>query len=360
MASRPPRPPRPAVPAPTRAEITTPEVLSEESVIELSLRPQRLVEFIGQEKVKSNLRIAIAAALARKEPLDHILFHGPPGLGKTTLAELIARELGVNIHTTSGPAIEKPGDLVGKLTNMREGDILFIDEIHRLRPVIEEFLYPAMEDYKIDIRLSEGPKATTITMPIERFTLVGATTRFGMLTSPMRARFGIVERLNYYPDDALELIVRRTAEVLQVPCDVDGASEIARRSRGTPRIANRLLKRVRDFAQVEGEGRITKAIADEALRRLDVDEFGLDDMDARVLRAIIEKFDGGPVGISTIAAAVGEDAGTIEEVYEPFLVQHGFLQRTPRGRVATGQAYRHFGYTPPVVTPPPAPQPSLF
>jgi Holliday junction DNA helicase RuvB len=356
-----PRPPRPAVPAPPRAEITTPEVLSEESVIELSLRPQRLVEFIGQEKVKSNLRIAIAAALARKEPLDHILFHGPPGLGKTTLAELIARELGVNIHTTSGPAIEKPGDLVGKLTNMREGDILFIDEIHRLRPVIEEFLYPAMEDYKIDIRLSEGPKATTITMPIERFTLVGATTRFGMLTSPMRARFGIVERLNYYPEDALELIVRRTAEVLQVPCEREGAAEIARRSRGTPRIANRLLKRVRDYAQVEGEGHITKAIADEALRRLDVDEFGLDDMDARVLRAIIEKFDGGPVGISTIAAAVGEDAGTIEEVYEPFLVQHGFLHRTPRGRVATGHAYRHFGYTPPVEAPPtPSPQPSLF
>jgi Holliday junction DNA helicase RuvB len=358
MPPRSPRPPRPVVPAPTRAEITTPEVLSEESVIELSLRPQRLVEFIGQEKVKKNLHIAITAALGRKEPLDHILFHGPPGLGKTTLAELIARELGVNIHTTSGPAIEKPGDLVGKLTNMREGDILFIDEIHRLRPVIEEFLYPAMEDYKIDIRLSEGPKATTITMPIERFTLVGATTRFGMLTSPMRARFGIVERLNYYPDDALELIVRRTAEVLQVPCDVDGAAEIARRSRGTPRIANRLLKRVRDYAQVEGEGHITKAIADEALRRLDVDEFGLDDMDARVLKVIIEKFDGGPVGISTIAAAVGEDAGTIEEVYEPFLLQHGFLQRTPQGRVATGQAYRHFGYTPP--TPAPVPQPSLF
>jgi holliday junction DNA helicase RuvB len=357
----PPRPPRPAAPAPTRAEITTPEVLSEESVVELSLRPQRLAEFIGQEKVKNNLRIAIHATLARKEPLDHILFHGPPGLGKTTLAELIARELAVNIHTTSGPAIEKPGDLVSKLTNMREGDILFIDEIHRLRPVIEEFLYPAMEDYKIDIRLSEGPKATTITMPIERFTLIGATTRFGMLTSPMRARFGIVERLNYYPDDALELIVRRTAEVLKVPCELEGAAEIARRSRGTPRIANRLLRRVRDYAQVEHEGRITRDIADEALRRLDVDEFGLDDMDARVLRAIIEKFDGGPVGISTIAAAVGEDADTISEVYEPFLVQHGFLQRTPRGRMATNQAYRHFGYTPPVEAPPPVPgQPSLF
>jgi Holliday junction DNA helicase RuvB len=269
--------------------------------------------------------------------------------------------MGVNIHTTSGPAIEKAGDLVGKLTNMREGDVLFIDEIHRLKPVIEEFLYPAMEDYKIDIRLSEGPKATTLTMPIERFTLVGATTRFGMLTSPMRARFGIVERLNYYPDDALELIVRRTADVIRVECDQAGAAEIARRSRGTPRIANRLLNRVRDFAQVEADGFISKEVADAALRRLDVDEFGLDDMDARVLRAIIEKFDGGPVGISTIAAAVGEDAGTIEEVYEPFLVQHGFLQRTPRGRMATAQAYRHFGYAPPVVAPPPnATQGALF
>ena len=330
-----------------RTEITTPEVLSDESVVELSLRPQRLAEFIGQEKVKDNLRIAIAAAIARKEPLDHTLFHGPPGLGKTTLAELIARELAVNIHTTSGPAIEKPGDLVGKLTNMREGDILFIDEIHRLKPVIEEFLYPAMEDYKIDIRLSEGPKAQTITMPIERFTLIGATTRFGMLTSPMRARFGIVERLNYYDDAMLALIVRRTADVLKVPVEEAGAAEIARRARGTPRIANRLLRRVRDFAQVEADGAITRAVADLALRRLDVDEFGLDDMDARVLRCIIEKFDGGPVGISTIAAAVGEDGGTIEEVYEPFLVQHGFLQRTPRGRMATSQAYRHFGYEPP-------------
>jgi len=358
MSETPPRPPRrtrkpPAVEptAAPRAEITTPEALSEESVVELSLRPQRLAEFIGQAKVKENLRIAIAAAIARKEPLDHTLFHGPPGLGKTTLAELIAREMGVNVHTTSGPAIEKPGDLVGRLTNMRHGDVLFIDEIHRLRPVVEEFLYPAMEDYKVDIRLSEGPKAQTMTIPIEKFTLVGATTRFGMLTSPMRARFGVVERLNYYPEDALELIVRRTADVLGVPCEPEGAREIARRSRGTPRIANRLLRRVRDYAQVEADGRISRELADLALRRLDVDEFGLDDMDARVLRCIIEKFDGGPVGISTIAAAVGEDGGTIEEVYEPFLVQHGFLQRTPRGRVATGQAYRHFGYTPPAQGP---------
>ena len=335
----------------TRAEITTPEVLADESVVELSLRPQRLSEFIGQQKVKDSLRIYIDAALARREPLDHTLFFGPPGLGKTTLAELIARELGVNIRTTSGPALEKPGDLVGTLTNMREGDILFIDEIHRLRPVIEEFLYPAMEDYRIDIRLSEGPKAQTITMPVERFTLIGATTRLGMLTSPLRARFGIEQRLNYYPVEALEHIVRRTAEVLKVDVDDAGAHEIARRARGTPRVANRLLRRVRDYAQIKADGVITRAVADEALQLLEVDQFGLDDMDARILRAIIEKFEGGPVGVTTIAAAVGEDAGTIEEVYEPFLVQNGFLQRTPRGRVATTQAYRHFGYTPPAAPP---------
>jgi Holliday junction DNA helicase RuvB len=338
----------------SRAEITTPEVIAEESVVELSLRPQRLAEFIGQQKVKDALRIYIDAATARREPLDHALFYGPPGLGKTTLAELIAREMGVNIRTTSGPALEKPGDLVGTLTNLREGDILFIDEIHRLRPIIEEFLYPAMEDYKIDIRLSEGPKAQTITMPIERFTLIGATTRFGMLTPPMRARFGIIERLNYYPADDLEHIVRRSAEVMHVDVEAQGATEIARRSRGTPRVANRLLRRVRDYAQVKADGRITREVAASALVMLDVDEFGLDDMDARVLKTIIEKFDGGPVGISTIGAAVGEDASTIEEVYEPFLVQNGFLQRTPRGRVATPQAYRHFGYTPPTS------QPTLF
>ena len=343
----------------TRAEITTPEALSDESVVELSLRPQRLAEFIGQQKVKESLKIWIDAALARREPLDHALFFGPPGLGKTTLAELIARELGVNIRTTSGPALEKPGDLVGTLTNMREGDILFIDEIHRLRPIIEEFLYPAMEDYKIDIRLSEGPKAQTITMPIERFTLIGATTRFGMLTAPMRARFGIVERLNYYPVEDLEQIVFRSAEVLKVEIDEGGAHEIGRRSRGTPRVTNRLLRRVRDFAQVRADGKITREVAQQALQMLDVDEFGLDDMDARVLKTIIEKFDGGPVGLNTIAAAVGEDSNTLEEVYEPFLVQQGFLQRTPRGRMATPQAYRHFGYTPPAQNPV-AGQGSLF
>jgi Holliday junction DNA helicase RuvB len=334
----------------SRAEISTPEVLSDESVVELSLRPQRLEEFIGQQKVKDNLRLAIDAALARSEPLDHAIFYGPPGLGKTTLAELIARELRVNIRTTSGPALEKPGDLVGTLTNLRAGDILFIDEIHRLRPVIEEFLYPAMEDYRIDIRLSEGPKAQTITMPIERFTLIGATTRFGMLTAPMRARFGIEQRLNYYATEDLELIVRRTADVIKVGIEPTGAREIARRSRGTPRVANRLLRRVRDYAQVRADGVITEDVARAALAMLDVDQFGLDDMDARILKAIIEKFEGGPVGVATISAAIGEDASTLEEVYEPFLVQQGFLQRTPRGRVATPQAYRHFGYTPPAVS----------
>jgi holliday junction DNA helicase RuvB len=341
----------------SRTEITTPEALADESVVELSLRPQRLSEFIGQQKVKASLRVWIEAALARREPLDHSLFFGPPGLGKTTLAELIARELGVNIRTTSGPALEKPGDLVGTLTNLRAGDILFIDEIHRLRPIIEEFLYPAMEDFKIEIRLSDGPKAQTITMPIERFTLIGATTRFGMLTPPMRARFGIVERLNYYPPEDLELIVRRSAEVMKVGVDDGGATEIAKRSRGTPRVANRLLRRIRDYAQVRADGFISREVAHSGLQMLDVDEFGLDDMDARILKTIIEKFEGGPVGLNTVAAAVAEDANTIEEVYEPFLVQHGFLQRTSRGRVATPLAYRHFGYTPPPIVPA---QESLF
>jgi len=342
----------------SRTEITTPEALTDESVVELSLRPQRLEEFIGQGKVKDALRIYIDAASARREPLDHTLLFGPPGLGKTTLAELIAREMGVNIHTTSGPALEKPGDLVGTLTNLRAGDILFIDEIHRLKPVIDEFLYPAMEDWKIDIRLSEGPKAQTITMPIERFTLIGATTRLGMLTAPLRARFGIELRLNYYPAEEVEEIVHRTAAVMNSAVDAEGAKELARRARGTPRVANRLLRRVRDFAQVKANGHITRDVAREALAMLDVDEFGLDEMDTRLLRAIIEKFEGGPVGVGTIAAAVGEDADTLEEVYEPFLVQHGFLQRTPRGRVATAQAYRHLGYPPP--NRPADAQPELF
>ncbi len=331
----------------SRAEITTPQVLSEESAVEQSLRPQRLAEFIGQARVKESLTIALDAARARKEPLDHLLFFGPPGLGKTTLADLIARELGVNLTVTSGPALEKPADLVAPLTNLREGDVLFIDEIHRLRPVIEEFLYPAMEDFRIDIRLSDGPRAQTITMGIERFTLVGATTRLGMLTAPLRARFGIVHQLGFYPVDELEVIVRRTGEVLRVGMDPAGAQEIARRSRGTPRVANRLLRRVRDYAEVRANGHITRDVAEAALALLEVDHFGLDDMDTRLLRTIIEKFEGGPVGLGTLGAAIGEDPDTIEEVYEPFLVQHGLLQRTPRGRIATAHAYRHLGFTPP-------------
>ena len=344
-----------------RPEITTPEALTEETAVEVSLRPQRLAEFIGQGPVKEGLQIAIEAALGRREPLDHTLFHGPPGLGKTTLAMLMARELGVNIKTTAGPVLEKPGDLVGILTNLREGDILFIDEIHRLRPVIEEFLYPAMEDYRIDIRLSDGPKAQTVSMPVERFTLVGATTRFGLLTPPLRARFGIVQRLNYYPTEDLQVILERSAEIMDVGCEAAGALEIARRSRGTPRVANRLLRRVRDYAQVRADGVITSRVADEALRMLAVDEYGLDEMDARILKAIIESFEGGPVGLNTLAVAVGEDAGTLEEVYEPFLIQNGFLMRTPRGRVATGKAYRRFGYAlPDDRRPAPEPQQNLF
>jgi holliday junction DNA helicase RuvB len=332
----------------TQPEITTPEALSGEQEVELSLRPQRLAEFIGQPKVKESLRIAIDAAKHRGEPLDHTLFHGPPGLGKTTLAMLMARELGVQIKTTSGPVLEKPGDLVGLLTNLEEGDILFIDEIHRLRPIIEEFLYPAMEDYRIDIRLSEGPKAQTISMPVERFTLVGATTRFGLLTPPMRARFGIVQRLNYYGAEELMDIVVRSADILDVVTTAEGAEEMSKRSRGTPRVANRLLRRVRDFAQVRADGVITGKVADDALRMLDVDEYGLDEMDARILKTLIENFEGGPAGLNTLAVAVGEDAGTIEEVYEPFLIQNGFLMRTPRGRVATKRAFQRFGYAIPV------------
>ena len=331
----------------SQPEITTPEALGEEQEVELSLRPQRLAEFIGQAKVKESLRIAIDAAKGRGEPLDHTLFHGPPGLGKTTLAMLMARELGVQVKTTSGPVLEKPADLVGLLTNLEEGDILFIDEVHRLRAIIEEFLYPAMEDYRVDIRLSEGPKAQTITMPVERFTLVGATTRFGLMTPPMRARFGIIQRLNFYDADELMDIVVRSAEILEVGCTADGAEEIAKRSRGTPRVANRLLRRVRDYAQVRADGVIDGDVADAALKMLDVDEYGLDEMDARILKTLIENFEGGPAGLNTLAVAVGEDSGTIEEVYEPFLIQNGFLMRTPRGRVATKRAFERFGYAVP-------------
>ncbi len=331
----------------TRTEITTPDALPDELSAESSLRPSRLDEFVGQAQVKESLQIAIDAAKQRSEPLDHTLFFGPPGLGKTTLAMLIAREMGVNIRTTSGPVLEKAGDLVGLLTTLQRGDILFIDEIHRLRPTLEEFLYPAMEDYKVDVRIADGPHAQTIPMTLEPFTLVGASTRYGMLTPPMRARFGLVERLGYYPPEDLVRIVTRSAGILGVGIDEDGALELARRSRGTPRVANRLLRRVRDFAQVRADGVITRDVADQALARLNVDEYGLDDMDARILKVIIEKFNGGPVGLNTVAVAVGEDAGTLEEVYEPFLIQQGFLMRTPRGRAATPTAYRHFGFSEP-------------
>jgi len=332
-----------------RSEITTPEVLGEERSSDASLRPSRLDEFVGQAKLRENLQIAIEAARARGEPLDHALFFGPPGLGKTTLAILLAKEMGVSIRTTSGPVLERPGDLVGMLTNLRRGDILFIDEVHRLRPTLEEFLYPAMEDWRVDVRISEGPHAETIPMALEPFTLIGATTRYGMLTPPMRARFGMVERLNFYPSEDLATIVARSAGILGIETDAAGGLEIAKRSRGTPRVANRLLRRVRDYAMVRAAGRIDRETAHAALARLDVDEFGLDDMDARILTTIIEKFDGGPVGLNTVAVAVGEDAGTLEEVYEPFLIQQGFLARTPRGRQATPAAYRHFGFALPAV-----------
>lgn len=331
----------------TRPEITTPEAISEETTTEVSLRPSRLDEFIGQEKVKESLQIAVDAAKQRDEPLDHALFFGPPGLGKTTLAILVAREMGVNIRTTSGPVIEKSGDLVALLTGLGRGDVLFIDEIHRLRPVLEEFLYPAMEDYRVEIRVGEGPNVQTIPMSLEPFTLIGASTRFGMLTAPMRARFGLIERIGYYSTEDLEEIVHRSAGIFSVAVDPEGVIEIAKRSRGTPRVANRLLRRVRDYAQVKANGVITESVASDALSRLNVDEYGLDDMDARILKIIIEKFEGGPVGLGTIAVAIGEDAGTIEEVYEPYLIQRGFLHRTPRGRIATPSAYRHFGYSAP-------------
>ena len=328
-------------------QVTTPDPLPDDQNTEVALRPARLAEFVGQPQVKGSLQIAIDAARGRRETLDHTLFHGPPGLGKTTLAMLMAREMGVELRTTSGPVLEKPGDLVGLLTALGPGDMLFIDEIHRMKPALEEFLYSAMEDFRVDVRIGEGPNAQTVPMALERFTLIGATTRFGLLTPPMRARFGIVERLNFYSPEDLARIVERSARIIGVPMDAAGAVELARRSRGTPRVANRLLRRVRDYAEVKAEGRITAPVAAEALAQLNVDEFGLDDMDARILTTIIEKFGGGPVGLGTVAIAVGEDAGTLQDVYEPYLIQQGFLERTQRGRCATALAYQRFGLTPP-------------
>ncbi|OEU48916.1 MAG: Holliday junction DNA helicase RuvB [Desulfuromonadales bacterium C00003096] len=315
--------------------------LGDDDRFEASLRPRTLKEYIGQIKAKDNLQVFIEAARARQETLDHVLFFGPPGLGKTTLANIIASEMGVSIKSTSGPVIEKPGDLAAILTNLEEGDVLFIDEIHRLSPVVEEILYPAMEDYQLDIIIGQGPSARTIKLDIPRFTLVGATTRAGLLSSPLRDRFGVICRLEFYTAEDLATIVRRSAGILGVPVAENGELEIARRSRGTPRIANRLLRRVRDFAEVKGDGIITRELADMALIRLEVDACGLDQMDRLILLTIIDKFGGGPVGAETLAAAVGEEKDTIEDVIEPYLLQQGYLNRTPRGRTATDLAYRH-------------------
>ena len=322
--------------------LITPATQPEDTQVETSLRPRSLKDYVGQAKARENLQIFIEAARNRREALDHVLFYGPPGLGKTTLANIIAHEMGVNIKSTSGPVIEKTGDLAAVLTNLDEGDVLFIDEIHRLSPVVEEILYPAMEDYQLDILIGQGPSARTIKLDIPRFTLVGATTRAGLLSSPLRDRFGVICRLEFYSTQELTTIVKRSAGILNIPIDDKGAREIARRSRGTPRIVNRLLRRVRDFAQIEGNGKINHTMADRSLERLEVDQQGLDHMDRRLLLSIIEKFGGGPVGLDTLAAAIGEERDTIEDVIEPYLIQKGFLNRTPRGRMATENCFQHF------------------
>jgi Holliday junction DNA helicase RuvB len=321
----------------------TPEVQGDDAQFDRSLRPKSFDEYIGQAPIIDNLRVFVAAARRRGEPLDHVLFCGPPGLGKTSLAYVIAKEMGADVQVTSGPAIERKGDLAGILTNLKRGDVLFIDEIHRLNPAIEENLYPAMEDFVFDLIVGEGPGARNIKLPLQPFTLIGATTRTGLLTGPLRDRFGIVSRLDYYTPPELARIVTRSAQILNISMEPSGADEIARRSRGTPRIANRLLRRIRDFAEVEGNGLVTKSIADKALMRLQVDALGLDPMDRKILRTICAKFGGGPVGLETIASAVGEQADTVEDVYEPYLLQEGFIHRTPRGRIATHAAFEHLG-----------------
>jgi Holliday junction DNA helicase RuvB len=321
--------------------------VDEDAQYEAGLRPRTLNEYIGQDRVRDNLEVSIAAARGRAEALDHVLLYGPPGLGKTTLAYVIGNELGVPVRATAGPVIEKPGDLAAMLTNLQQHEVLFIDEIHRLAPAIEEILYPAMEDYELDIVIGQGPSARSVKVPLQRFTLIGATTRAGLLTSPLRARFGIVHRLDFYETADIREIVRRSASILGVAIDPDATEEVARRSRGTPRIANRLLRRVRDYAQVRADGRITVEVAQAAMKLLEVDDQGFDEVDRKLLRTIIEKFSGGPVGVNSLAAAISEEKDAIEDIYEPFLIQAGFLDRTPRGRVATARAYEYFGLTPP-------------